>query len=201
VIDKGLSLREAISKDVYQLYFQKSEELSGEYHSYDANDERVDFLKKKIRSIGELMHTLKKTNEKNNIMREAMELFYDGDFLKKMDTNEQLLCFNNGVIDLYYEYSKDTHKDLGGRLYSSNGIQGVSKVIRGFLASNTTDIDIKNAHPVILNYICKKHDIPCAELEYYIKNREMILSKFDNSLKIAFSFALIISCSSFNFSF
>ena len=111
VLDKGLSLREAISKDVYQLYFQKSEELSGEYHSYDANDERVDFLKKKIRSIGELMHTLKKTNEKNNIMREAMELFYDGEFLKKMDTHEQLLCFNNGVIDFKNKIFRDGYPD------------------------------------------------------------------------------------------
>lgn len=91
-----------------------------------------------------------------------------------------IIISHNGIIDLYYEYSKDTHKDLGGRLYSSNGIQGISKVVRGFLASHTTDIDMKNAHPVILNYICKKHDIPCAELEYYIKNRESILSKFDN---------------------
>ena len=32
-------------------------------------------------------------------MREAAEIFYDGEFIKSMDTNKHLLCFNNGVID------------------------------------------------------------------------------------------------------
>ena len=32
-------------------------------------------------------------------MREAAEIFYDDNFIKKMDTNPYLLCFNNGVID------------------------------------------------------------------------------------------------------
>jgi hypothetical protein len=39
---------------------------------------------------------------------------------------------------------------------------------------------MENAHPVILSYICKKHDIHHPELEFYIKNRKSILSKFDN---------------------
>jgi P4 family phage/plasmid primase-like protien len=42
---------------------------------------------------------LANTNDKKNIMTEAKELFYDGSFLEKMDTNPYLLCFNNGVID------------------------------------------------------------------------------------------------------
>ena len=32
-------------------------------------------------------------------MREAKELFYDKDFINKMDNNPYLLCFNNYVID------------------------------------------------------------------------------------------------------
>ena len=47
----------------------------------------------------DIMQKLKRTNDKNNIMREAAEIFYDGEFIKSMDTNKHLLCFNNGVID------------------------------------------------------------------------------------------------------
>ena len=32
-------------------------------------------------------------------MIEAKELFYDGEFMAKLDTNPYLLCFNNGVYD------------------------------------------------------------------------------------------------------
>ena len=43
---------------------------------------------------------------KNNIMREAKELFYDKDFLNKIDNNPHLLCFNNYVID----FKKKLHR-------------------------------------------------------------------------------------------
>jgi P4 family phage/plasmid primase-like protien len=36
---------------------------------------------------------------KDKIMKEAKELFYDGTFLEKLDTNPYLLCFKNGVVD------------------------------------------------------------------------------------------------------
>jgi P4 family phage/plasmid primase-like protien len=42
---------------------------------------------------------LKKTGDKNNIMREAMEIFFDRHFIKNMDANPYLMCFTNGVVD------------------------------------------------------------------------------------------------------
>ena len=99
VMDKGLSLREAISKHMYDLYSNRIIQLSDEYHHYEASDDRALFIQKRIKVIGEVKLRLKKTNDKNNIMREAMELFYDGEFARSMDTNKHLLCFNNGVVD------------------------------------------------------------------------------------------------------
>ena len=58
-----------------------------------------------------------------------------------------------------YKYSSDTPDNMGGRLYSGNSVQGLPKLIRGFLMKHTTDIDMKNAHPTILLYVCKLHDI------------------------------------------
>ena len=42
---------------------------------------------------------LKNTSSKNNIMKEAAAIFYDTYFIKNMDANKWLMCFNNGVID------------------------------------------------------------------------------------------------------
>lgn len=39
------------------------------------------------------------TNDKKNIMTEAKELFHDSLFMEKLDTNQYLLCFENGVVD------------------------------------------------------------------------------------------------------
>jgi P4 family phage/plasmid primase-like protien len=99
VLDEGLSLREKISKDMYELFSNKCDQVNNELFEYQEDDNRSEYLKKKIKIIGEVKIKLKKTNDKNNIMREAAEIFYDGDFIKNMDTNKYLLCFNNGIID------------------------------------------------------------------------------------------------------
>ena len=97
--DKGLSLREKISKDMYNLFGKKSEQFESEITEYAENDERREYLKKKVGLIHQIKITLKKTTNKDHIMREAAEIFYDDNFVRNMDTNKYLLCFNNGVVD------------------------------------------------------------------------------------------------------
>jgi P4 family phage/plasmid primase-like protien len=43
---------------------------------------------------------LKTTRFKDNVMRECRELFFDEEFTKKLDSNKDLIAFNNGVLDL-----------------------------------------------------------------------------------------------------
>jgi hypothetical protein len=85
-----------------------------------------------------------------------------------------------GETKRIYAYSLQTPIVTGGRLYCGNSIQGLKAVFRGFLMTHTTDIDMKNCHPVLLRYICNKHNISCPNLEYYINNRDSILSDFEN---------------------
>ena len=52
------------------------------------------------------------------------------------------------------------------------------------MSKNIKDIDMVNAHPVILNYLCKKNNVDCNILKNYIENRELILSSFGEDRKI-----------------
>ena len=99
VQDKGLSLREKISKNMYDLFGKKTEQYEKEMQEYENNDDRREFLKKKIGIIQSIKINLKRTTFKDHIMREAAEIFYDENFVRNMDTNKYLLCFNNGVVD------------------------------------------------------------------------------------------------------
>ena len=99
VQDKGLSLREKISKDMYNLFGKLSERCETEMNEYENNDDRREFLKKKCAIIQSNKIKLKQTTFKDHIMREAAEIFYDENFVRHMDTNVYLLCFNNGVVD------------------------------------------------------------------------------------------------------
>jgi putative DNA primase/helicase len=92
----------------------------------------------------------------------------------------------NGTIKRLYKFTGDNNwGDDGqgaGRLFAvGSGIQGLPKKIRGFLLDGiTTDIDMVNAHPVILRYLCRKHNLPHKELSFYIENRDEVLSQFSD---------------------
>ena len=78
-------------------------------------------------------------------------------------------------------------KQTEGRLYSKiPSLQGISRVIRHSLAKNIYwDIDMNNAHPVILRFYCEENNIPCSNLIYYNENRDecfkSLMDKFNIS--------------------
>ena len=104
-IDSGSSLRKHISVEMYNIYSDKMEVI----HESLANAADADIkarFQAAFTKTAEISLTLKKTVWKNNIMREARELFYDKDFMEKLDQNPNLLCFNNYVVD----FKNKTHR-------------------------------------------------------------------------------------------
>ncbi len=101
--DSGISLREHISsvKGIFGIYTQKLHVLRVEHNTMDveAEPERANILKNKITRLSAICIDLKKTTFKNNVMREARDLFYIRDFISLLDSKNHILCFTNGVID------------------------------------------------------------------------------------------------------
>lgn len=98
-LDGGHSLRLAISKEVFAVYQTLLYDFNSRLKAMVDTDPMHPVLTKKIIRIADVSLRLKKTTDKNNIMREAMELFYDKNFIKNIDSNPYLLCCENGVID------------------------------------------------------------------------------------------------------
>jgi len=107
VMDKGLSLRAKISEEMFNLLASKQTNLEKEIHEYQDNDERKAFITKRIKLVSEINIKLKRTTDKDHIMREAAEIFYDNEFVRNMDTNKYLMCFNNGVVDFTNKVFRD----------------------------------------------------------------------------------------------
>ena len=102
-------------------------------------------------------------------------------YYKKIKNYTSSLIKANYEIKRVYSFSFKNSDKHQGRLFSGNSIQGVPKHIRGLICkNNTTDVDMENAHPKILSYLCKINDIMCPNLDYYINNRDSLLSVFDN---------------------
>jgi P4 family phage/plasmid primase-like protien len=108
-LDTGISLRNKISTEVYKLLEKKQEFTGNLMHQINHTDDedKRNYYTKRIGLINTVKLKLKKTSDKNNIMREASEIFYDADFDRKIDTNKYLLCFENGVIDFKTKCFRD----------------------------------------------------------------------------------------------
>ena len=120
--DCGNSLRKAISTKMHQKYIMKTQQfvhklqsIMEESNSSTGNnpeaDAQINSYKKKASKIVDICSNLKKTNNKNNVMREAREIFYNKDFINKLDSNTNLLCFTNGVIDFKEKTFRKGHPE------------------------------------------------------------------------------------------
>jgi P4 family phage/plasmid primase-like protien len=105
-IDSGNTLRLMISKDMHFIYNQKIQENMVKLQTFEQGDTKGDKLREQNNNLANICSMLKRTNSKNNIMREAKEIFYDNTFIEKLDQNPYLLCFNNYVID----FKQMTHR-------------------------------------------------------------------------------------------
>ena len=98
-IDSGNTLRLMISKKMHDIYMGKVQELVEDMIDLENQDSKNDKHRNRSNNLGEICVVLKTTSWKNNIMKEAKELFYDKTFMNKLDSNPYLMCFNNCVVD------------------------------------------------------------------------------------------------------
>lgn len=102
-IEEGVYLREKISSVVVNMFKEKRRKVFG---SDDAqgNDEDDDENEKKcgekVKQLSKIIKELKNASFKDNVMKEAREVFYDKRFRDKLDNNPYLIAFKNGVYDL-----------------------------------------------------------------------------------------------------
>ena len=97
--EAGTSLRKNISVTLRNIYHKKGIKMMAQSSSMSCDDDKTKIIKKRIEIIASICERLSKTSDKQNIMVESKELFYDGKFLEKLDQNPYLLCFKNGIID------------------------------------------------------------------------------------------------------
>lgn len=97
--DKGSRLRCAISTDLFNVYYKKQTEIMALRKTGTLTEDENDKLTKQLDAITKLIIKFKTTSHKNNIMREAADIFFDDGFEEAADANPYLLCFTNGVFD------------------------------------------------------------------------------------------------------
>ena len=100
-IDAGVDLRRVISTEMRAIYSKKAREYSNMRDELpeDEDPRKVKKITKYFEKMQAVSSRLGQTSDKKNIMTEAKELFYDSNFLERLDANPYLTCFENGVVD------------------------------------------------------------------------------------------------------
>lgn len=96
----------------------------------------------------------------------------------------------HGTTTYNFSYKNRQTKDYKGfehgRLFGTDSLQSIKRVIRhSIVREDCIDIDMVNAHPVILQQICISLGIKTPVLDKYISNREELLQELMNRFNLS----------------
>ena len=114
--DQGVDLQLKLSKQIANEFNTRSGQISREMASRGLEScvgggkeecNVCDYCKMETQSVAlsKIYLKLKGTGFKSNVMKECRELFFDDQFNKKVDSNKDLIAFNNGVLELDNNYT------------------------------------------------------------------------------------------------
>lgn len=109
--DSGCDLLFKLSKEVWRTVYGQKIKIENNIQDVECvcpSDKKQDriqdcpscILEDTVTKFSLLLNKLKQTKFKDNVMKECRELFYDKDFISKLDETPHLLACNNGVLDL-----------------------------------------------------------------------------------------------------
>lgn len=112
--DGGVDLQLKLSKQIAGIFFEKMTSIQNEMRQRDltscSSEGKGDCgvceycqMERSRTGLNKIYTALKTTRFKGNVMKECRELFFDEHFTKKIDSNKDLIAFNNGILDMSTE--------------------------------------------------------------------------------------------------
>lgn len=98
-VERGYTLREKISTVIFDIYAERQQHYAGLMSGASEIDSKHYGLQ--AESYLKMMQRCKTTPFKNSVMKECMEIFYDPEFKKRLDTDRYKIAFKNGIYDLH----------------------------------------------------------------------------------------------------
>ena len=147
--DKAISLRNLISTDIFKEFIKRASFYQNKITTSD--DDQLNKYISKVSKFNKISQKLKTNDFKESIIKESAELFYNDEFLNKIDTNPNLIGFNNGVYDF------SSHQFRNGKP------DDFITISVGYDYINEDDIEIQD---YLINYV--KSIMPNDEMALYL---------------------------------
>ncbi len=95
---QGVELRNKMTTEVAGIISKTRESIRNRLNNM-TNDERA-FEETRLKKMTKIENCLYTAGFKDSVMKECAGIFYEEDFAQKLNSNQYLIGFNNGVIDL-----------------------------------------------------------------------------------------------------
>lgn len=147
-IDSAFSLRNLISDELVLEYAKKQNDLYILSADKQGRDKQECLSEAGI--IGKVIRQLNNSSFKNGVIRECADISYDRNFLKNLDENIYLICFENGIYDLeaniFREGCPDDYISLctNYKYLPYDPRDEITKDINDFLQKIQPDSEMKN---------------------------------------------------------
>lgn len=104
-LPQGIDLRNKMTTEVAQVISDTRTKIRNRLANL-GNDERS-FEETRMKKMTKIEQCLYTSGFKDAVMKECIGLFYEEDFAQKLNSNQYLIGFNNGVIDLHSVRARD----------------------------------------------------------------------------------------------
>jgi P4 family phage/plasmid primase-like protien len=105
-LPQGIELRNKLTTEVAQVIADTRTKLR-ERIMLIGDEQKTSWEKERLKTLLSVERSLYTSGFKDSVMKDCVGLFYDEEFSQKLNANQYLLCFNNGVIDLHAVRTKD----------------------------------------------------------------------------------------------
>ena len=103
-LPQGIELRNKMTTEVAEIIIEARRTIREKLQNANTDQNFIDSRMKKMLKIEQSLYT---SGFKDSVMKDCIGLFYEDEFANKLNSNEYLIGFNNGVVDLHAIRTKD----------------------------------------------------------------------------------------------
>jgi P4 family phage/plasmid primase-like protien len=97
-LPQGIDLRNKLATEVAQVIIDARTSIRRRLIAENADDE---YISRRMKEMMRIESSLYQSGFKDSVMKDCIGLFYEEDFAQKMNANQYLIGFANGVVDLH----------------------------------------------------------------------------------------------------
>jgi P4 family phage/plasmid primase-like protien len=147
-LQQGIELRNKMTTEVAQVISDTRSKIRNHLMAAGADDRETSWEQTRVKKLFEAEKSLYQSGFKDSVMKDCIGIFYEEDFAQKLNSNQYLIGFNNGVIDLHAPHTTaDGKSEFAVRFRKAEPSDFVTFLAGRYATKNCDPIDYVEYNP------------------------------------------------------